>query len=166
MLLGAYASKRMKGSADQLKPGNHDEAVVFEISIEARWGPAGGYVARPGPGQPVSLIETDLDSALMAIERHQGTEQFGLISRNDDETRLHWPTLADGLVRMAPELRLRNYLEALVPEDCIAGEWGTPARPFPPHAVALVVSPVEPHFDPGHNVENKGECLEQFGPIT
>jgi hypothetical protein len=72
----------------------------------------------------------------------------------------------DGLVRMTSDLELRNYHEALVPEDRIAGEGGTPLRPFPPHALALIVPSIEPDFAPGNIVVNKCECLPQFRPIT
>ena len=95
--VGACASKHVKESADWLRPGGHDEAVILKISIEARWGPAGGCVTRPGPGQPVSPIKTDLDLALMAVGRHQGAQQFGLIPRDDDEARNHWAAMFQGL---------------------------------------------------------------------
>jgi hypothetical protein len=67
---------------------------------------------------------------------------------------------------MAPDLQLRNYHEALVPEERIAGEEGTPLRPFPPHALALVVPSIKPDFAPGNVVVDEGECLPQFRPIT
>jgi hypothetical protein len=51
--------------------------VVLEVSIGARWGPAVEFVAHPGPGLPVSLIETDFDPVLIAVERGQGVQQFG-----------------------------------------------------------------------------------------
>jgi hypothetical protein len=65
--------------------------VVEEVRIGAQGGPAGGRIARSGPGQPLPLIERDFDPVFMAVEREQGMQQFGLIPSHDDEARQHWP---------------------------------------------------------------------------
>ena len=92
---------REAGRAHDLGPGDHDEAVVSKVSIGARYRPAVGFVAHPGPWQPVPPIETDFDPPHMAVERQQGVQQFGLIPRDNDETRKHWPASRQGRRRDA-----------------------------------------------------------------
>ena len=55
-----------------LGPEDDDEAVVLEVSIEARWGPAVPRFPPPTLGRRVSPIETDFDLALLAVNRGQG----------------------------------------------------------------------------------------------
>ena len=72
-----------------LGPGDHDEAVVLEVSIGARWGPTVASVALPGPGLPLPAIEADLDTRLMGVHEGQLRQQFRLIPRDDDEAPFH-----------------------------------------------------------------------------
>jgi len=77
------------GRAHELVPGNHNKAVVLEVSFEARWGPAVLVFPAPAHELSVPLIETDFDLAIMGVDRGQGLQQVGLIPRDDDETRHH-----------------------------------------------------------------------------
>jgi len=77
------------GRAHDLRPADHHEAVVLEVSVGAWWGTAVSRFPPPVPGPPVSPIETDFNRALVAVDRGQGRQQLRLIPRHDDETRKH-----------------------------------------------------------------------------
>jgi hypothetical protein len=75
--------------AHDLGPGDHQKAAVLEVRIGPRWGTAVPLFPPPALELPVSPIDTDFDLALMAVDRVQGLQQFGPLSRDDDETTLH-----------------------------------------------------------------------------
>ena len=85
------------GRAHALGPGNHNKAVVLEVSIGARWVTAVGSIAHPGQGLPLPSIEADLDIRLMGVHEGQLRPQLRLIPRDDDETRKHWLGLLTGV---------------------------------------------------------------------
>ena len=84
------------GRTHELGPGNHNKAVVLEVSIGVRWGPAVGLVAHPGAGLPLPSIEADLDIFLMGVHEGQLRQQLRLIPRDDDETPFHGAGPHDG----------------------------------------------------------------------
>jgi hypothetical protein len=74
-----------------LGPGDHHKAVVLEVRMATEGGTAVPLFPFPAPELAASLIETDFNLALRAIDnRPQGLHQFGPIPRDDDETTLHW----------------------------------------------------------------------------
>jgi hypothetical protein len=66
--------------AHDLGPRDHHKAVVLEVSIAAEGGTAIPLLPRPAPELAASLIETDFNLALRAIDnRPQRLHQFGPI---------------------------------------------------------------------------------------
>jgi len=70
--------------------------VVFQVRVGARWRPAVGLVAVPGPGLPLPAIKADLDPRFMGVQEGQARQELRLIPRDDDETPFHGAGPHDG----------------------------------------------------------------------
>lgn len=55
----------------KLRPGNHNKAVVLEVSVGARWETTVGSVAHPGAEFPLPSIKADLDPRLMGVHESE-----------------------------------------------------------------------------------------------
>lgn len=77
--------------AHDLGPGDHHKAVALKVRIAAKGGTAVPLFPPPVIELAASLIETDFNLVLRAIDnRPQSLHQFGPIPRDDDKTTLHW----------------------------------------------------------------------------
>ena len=86
--MGALSTASL-GRAHDLGSGDDNEAVLLEVSISARWGPAVGSIPHPGSELPVPPIAEDLDPLVLRVEGGQPREQLRLILRDDDERAFH-----------------------------------------------------------------------------
>jgi len=76
-----------------LEPGYHHKAVISKVGIAGEGAAALPVLAPPALELPVSLVETDFEGALRAVDDAvQGVQEVWPVAGDDDETTFHWPT--------------------------------------------------------------------------
>src|SRR5512137_1419965 len=76
-------------SAPELALGDHQKAVLLEVTIAIRSGTAVGPVPPAGPGLPLPPIEEDLNPPRAAVEAGPGRPEFRAIACDDNEPPPH-----------------------------------------------------------------------------